>query len=250
MIGNELTHYVFLDESGDHCLHKVDPQFPVFALAAVVVPIKYYHMNLDVEMDEFKRHYWGRTDIILHSRDIRKAMQDFNILQNPEVRSNFFYRLNALMGSLDYTIVASVIDKRLLCQQYSYPASPYYLTLVFIMERLFFMFKSKGFRGKLIAESRGPKPDAWLRQVYENCRNCGSRYVSATEFCAHLHPELHFNTKAENINGLQLADLVAYPIARKVLNSTHQNRAYDVISSKLYCGPFGTVNGYGLKVFP
>ena len=34
--------HVFVDESGDHCLDRVDPEFPVFVLAAVLVESEAY----------------------------------------------------------------------------------------------------------------------------------------------------------------------------------------------------------------
>jgi hypothetical protein len=44
-----------------------------------------------------------------------------------------------------------------------------------------------------------------------------------------------------------MADLVAYPIARYVIDKTRGNPAYDLIDKKIY-----RKNGinYGLKIFP
>ena len=56
----------------------------------------------------------------------------------------------------------------------------------------------------------------------------------------------------ENIAGLQIADLVAYPIARKVLDPERQNLSFDVIRAKIRHKP-GEVKrllGYGIKIFP
>ena len=53
--------------------------------------------------------------------------------------------------------------------------------------------------------------------------------------------------KSENVVGLQVADLVAYPITRHVLNPEGVNLAYDVLKNNIY-----QVDGkmYGMKVFP
>ena len=53
--------------------------------------------------------------------------------------------------------------------------------------------------------------------------------------------------KSENIVGLQVADLVAYPITRHVLNPNGVNLAYDVLKKNIY-----QVDGkmYGMKIFP
>ena len=56
-----------------------------------------------------------------------------------------------------------------------------------------------------------------------------------------------FKSKKENINGLQLADLVAYPTARYVIEPNRANPAFEVFKDKIY-----TKNNkrYGLKIFP
>lgn len=62
--------------------------------------------------------------------------------------------------------------------------------------------------------------------------------------------DIRFMDKKHNPTGLQLADLVAHPIARRVIKPAQPNRAYDLIERKFRRGPNGQVNGYGLKVFP
>jgi len=61
--------------------------------------------------------------------------------------------------------------------------------------------------------------------------------------------------KASNSAGLQLADLVARPIGRHVLNPEQPNQAFDVLRRKFYCegGRQAVGDGYdqwGLKHFP
>ncbi len=58
-----------------------------------------------------------------------------------------------------------------------------------------------------------------------------------------------FATKQPPSPGLEIADLVAYPIARYVMNPEVPNPAFEVVRPKLYA-PGGAVESYGLKVFP
>jgi hypothetical protein len=53
--------------------------------------------------------------------------------------------------------------------------------------------------------------------------------------------------KKQNINGLQLADLIAYPIARYCMDKDRANPAFDIIKSKIYAR--GSKR-YSLKIFP
>ena len=56
-----------------------------------------------------------------------------------------------------------------------------------------------------------------------------------------------FRYKKDNVIGLQLADLIAYPIARYVLNPKSPNPAFDVISDNIYTYKGATL---GMKIIP
>jgi hypothetical protein len=58
-----------------------------------------------------------------------------------------------------------------------------------------------------------------------------------------------FAAKRVNCCGLQIADLVARPIGRHILQPTQENRAYTIIARKFRTSG-GKVRGRGLKVFP
>ena len=97
----------------------------------------------------------------------------------------------------------------------------------------------------LIVEKRPhPVPEAAFK-VGESSVEIGAHY-----FQKRLGLEPHFVSKSANVPGLQIADLVARPIGRHVLNPQQPNRAFDVIKSKLNCNPIGDPHGWGLKVFP
>jgi hypothetical protein len=57
--------------------------------------------------------------------------------------------------------------------------------------------------------------------------------------------------KQKNIAGLQIADLAAYPLARKILDPAGAQSSFDVLRPKICCSPKdGRMLGYGIKVFP
>ena len=62
--------------------------------------------------------------------------------------------------------------------------------------------------------------------------------------------EALFVHKNANHCGVQIADLIARPIAMHVLRPEQKNRAYADIESKLRRSPDGKVEGWGLKCFP
>ena len=50
--------------------------------------------------------------------------------------------------------------------------------------------------------------------------------------------------------GLEIADLVAHPIGRKVLKKDQTNRAFDTFKDKIVGDEFGQLEEIGLKTFP
>ena len=127
----------FFDECGDHSLLKIDPDFPLFVLALVVVERAAYRDATLPEITRFKLNYWNHEGINLHSREIRLAEGPFNILLNPRVRPVFMAELTSMVERLPFTLFISAIDK----QQHllrSGPAAdePYSLALKLTMEPL------------------------------------------------------------------------------------------------------------------
>ena len=74
----------------------------------------------------------------------------------------------------------------------------------------------------------------------------GTYWVTAERMKNHME-SLDFKWKADDIAGLQVADLIAYPLTRHVLNPAAVNLAYDVLKSNIF-----TADGklMGLKIFP
>lgn len=106
--------------------------------------------------------------------------------------------------------------------------------------------KNETIQLNIIIEKRGKKEDKQLQEHFQRLLSRGTSYVDAKRLKAY-NINIEFIDKKKNINGLQLADLVAYPIARYVMEPNRANPAYDVFKTKFY-----TKNGkrYGLKIFP
>lgn len=60
--------------------------------------------------------------------------------------------------------------------------------------------------------------------------------------------DIIFSDKKSNGAGLQIADLVAHPIGRHVINPMQENRSYNVLEKKFHKYP--NHDGKGLKIFP
>jgi hypothetical protein len=114
------------------------------------------------------------------------------------------------------------------------------------LERIFLHLKSLGCSTGttfFIFESRGGKEDNQLELEF--------RRICARNATGNPLPfEIAIVHKKCNSVGLQLADLIARPIGRKILEPEQRNRAYEIIETKLRRDPKGNVENWGLKVFP
>lgn len=74
----------------------------------------------------------------------------------------------------------------------------------------------------------------------------GTGYIDATRIW-NYGININFKKKKDDIVGLQVADLVAYPIARYVLDPQRANPSFEIFSDKFYSKKG---KRYGLKIFP
>lgn len=125
------------------------------------------------------------------------------------------------------TVVASVIDKEKHRARYQVPTNPYHISMGFGLERLYRELAGLGCRTGttyVLFERRGAKEDAEVeaefRRICEGHNPLGKR----------LPFEIVMVGKACNSSGLQMADLIARPIGRKVIKPEQENRAYDILA--------------------
>lgn len=228
---------------------SVDPDFPVFVLCGVIISEQSY-LSIGQTMEKIKKKFWGEKKVIFHSRDIRKCEKEFQILFDQGIKKEFYSAINDLVASSNYTIIASAINKANHIKQYGKLASDVYeIALSFIVERsIFFLddLPNKPHLLDVVIEQRGKREDARLHEHFQKLCSRGTGYVSPERIQTYCQ-SIAFKSKTADVNGLQLADLIAYPIARYVLDSKRANPAFDVLESKIYAKKG---QRYGLKVFP
>lgn len=240
---------LYMDESGDHGLDKIDPGFPVFVLCGVLFYENGYQ-SLRGDFNRIKNQFWGTKEVIFHSTDIRKCQKEFQILLDLDVKREFYKELNECMSKHHYRVIAAAIDKVKYVQKYGRIADdPYEISLSFIIERSIFLlddFKYEPNTLKIIIEKRGKKEDQKLASYFEKVKARGTGYVSR-ERIRDYGIKIEFRGKKENINGLQVADLIAYPIATHTMFPERANPAFDLLANKFYQKGDKI---YGLKMYP
>ena len=243
------TYYLFIDESGNHGLVHLDPSFPVFLLCGLLQSQENYE-QARAQMNGLKKELWGNKEVIFHSRDIRKCEKEFQILFDLELKAKFYATLNRIISESKYRIVAAAINKTKYIKTYGRLSNDVYeLSLSFLIERAIFCLDEKVNENKkleIIIEKHGKKEDRKLEEHFQRLLARGTGYVSAARL-KEVDTSITFRDKRENINGLQLADLIAYPTARYVIDPKRANPAFEIFEKHFYRR--GTKR-YGLKIFP
>lgn len=205
---------------------------------------------LKTKVMELKSKFWNNKKVILHSRDIRKCDKEFSILLDEEVKKDFYKDLNQIIETTSYEIISSAIDKEKHLKKYGLLTdNVYQISLSFVLERSIFCLDTKTVDNKRLTigiEKRGKKEDNELRAHFQKLLQVGTYFVSRDRISAY-QTSIHFRDKKEDVVGLQISDLIAYPIARHVLDSERANPAFEILESKFY--KKGTKR-YGLKIFP
>lgn len=235
-------YIVYVDESGDHNLDNVYPDFPAFCLSFCVIKKSDYFSDIVPNFQRFKFDYWGYDTVILHESEIRKSKNAFTFLMTDKaLRQGFYSELNELVSKSDFEIFSAVILKEKLKRRYTVPHNPYNIALLFCMEQLRLFLLGKGEAGKrihVVFEGRGKAEDTELENEFRRiCDNAGNWGYRKPDFRV-MEFEPIFAPKSCNSAGLQLADLTARPIALNAFRPNQPNRAFDILKPKLTCKIF------------
>jgi hypothetical protein len=239
---------MFLDESGDHSLSVVDPQYPMFVLGGVIMDQAYAEGEAESRVRTFKRDLFGSEDLILHTADIARNKNGFERMQEPAFRQRFYAALNELMRTLEYKVVACAIKKEEHLRRYGLAAlDPYMICLEVLVERFCFEIGNRPGGGTIVVEKRDPTLDHELQLAWLGLTIRGTGSLQASTVSERI-TGLSLRAKRENIAGLQLADLVVSPIGRFVLGKPTKED-FRIIEGK-FRRRGGRYEGAGLVVLP
>jgi len=110
-------YVVYVDESGDHSLASIDPEYPVFVLALCVFHKRHYSEKIIPAVEKLKFNYFGHDSVVLHENEIRKQKGLFAFLSHLPTRTEFMSRLSSIMDASNFILVT--------CDVYSGTASLY-----------------------------------------------------------------------------------------------------------------------------
>jgi hypothetical protein len=240
---------MFIDETGDASVRNDDPRFNIFVLCGVLFSEAEY-ASFEKAFKALKIKYFNNDAVVFHSVEMRKKSNAFKIFQNEQLLQKFYAEIGRIFRNSRYLVFSCVVDKPGYRTKYPEKNFAYEEALMYMCERGISSIggMNSGHKLHLCLEKRGKDKDRSLKLYYTDFIRYGTHYVSTYDFQV-CNPTIHFRGKQENTNGLQFADLIAYPIARKHLSPDRPQPTYDLFSDKIY-SKFGKIEGFGIKYFP
>ena len=250
---NYSDYIVYVDESGDLGMGKIDPGYPVFALAFCIFKKTDYLQSVIPALNSLKSEFWGHCDVVLHERDIRKKVTgDWSILKDPQIRKVFMNNFSKLIKTNPFNLIACVIQKQKMTHHQK-SENLYNLAMLSCMESLNDWLLEKGQSGTIVqiqCEARGRVEDNKLELAFRRiCSPNPHLVASATDF-SQISYRIRFLNKISNSTGLQIADMVARPIGIHTLRPKQRNRAFESIKGRFITHANGNYEGRGLRLFP
>ncbi len=219
-------YIVFVDESGTPVTHKPDPDFPIFSLQFVLMRKDTYATQTEPEFKRFKVKHHGSDSVVLHGRKIDNKEGEFRILRNRALYSRYVWELDELIGASEIRLYSAFFLHLEIAKLGALKIHPYAYFMHELLNRIEKDIAVPGIRTscEVFVESRRGS-DAEMIEAYES-------YKAAFR-TAQVEFELHLAEKSLNKIGLQIADLVAKPIARYCLNPLQPGPEWPTVSTKV-----------------
>jgi len=256
---------IYIDEVGNHDLkHVNDPNQRYLSLTGVIFELDYVAKELFPKLEVLKTKYFKShpdNPAVLHRKELINKKPPFEALRDPYVAGAFDREFLKLLTKLDFVVMTVVLDKKQYKEQYLvWRYDPYHYCLRVLVERFVLFLELKEAVGDVMAESRGGKEDMRLKKSFHRVYKEGTEFVHTEKFKSCLtSSQLIVKPKSNNIAGLQVADLIAYPSYKRILfqkgrvekvgkfgeqivNILEDHKYYRGISNRLW--------GYGKKWFP
>jgi len=221
--GATMKYRIYIDEVGNPDLDSSEnPNHQFLSLTGVIIELEYAATVLHPQMEALKQRYFHAhpdEPIILHRKEMVNKRYPFEALANEAIRQSFDDNLLRLMKDWQYTVLSVCLDKKKHKETYTvWRFDPYHYCLQVLLERFIFFLKRNNACGDAMAESRGGKEDMRLKDSFERLWKNGTDYVAPDQFQACLTSrQLKVKTKANNIAGLQLCDLIAHSSRNEIL---------------------------------
>lgn len=259
-----MKYRIYIDEVGNNDLgSSSNPNHRFLCLTGVIFDLDYVKTTLTYDVEALKSRFFNShpdEPIVLHRKEMINKKHPFKALIDPKIEEQFNDEFLQLLEKWKFKTITVLMDKQEHQNRYStWRYDPYHYCMTLIFERYHLRLKEIGQTGDMMFESRGGKEDLRLKESYRNIFENGTDWIQANEIDDTItSKELKIKAKSANISGLQIADLLAYPLYRYALKfyklkddgrETFNEKILQIIRPKIYNNG-RRLDGYGLKLLP
>ena len=241
---------MYVDESGDDVMEpgkwsKHEARY--LGLTGVVIASETYRTSTHPEFEALKQEFFPYDPdepLVLVRQKIVQKKDGFEVLQYQEIATNWEERVLQFFETHVSQIITIVLDKKMYLQSgLQSDRRPYGYCANALVDKYALWLNSVGGTGDVMAETRGKREDQELKDDFHRYMTGNGNLQGTQESRLRISSnQIKLNLKSRNITGLQLADLLAYPSMRGVLQENEHTlnnpptratrRFYEVIRSK------------------
>ena len=216
---------MYVDESGDDVMEPdkwSSPDARYLGLTGVVIASETYRTRIHPEFEALKQEFFPHDPddpVILVRNQIASGREKFSVLRDPEVAAHWEDRILWFFDKYVSQIITVVLDKEEYLNSVPLPAQrPYSYAMNALTDLYDQWLGLVGGTGDVMAESRGKNEDRELKRDFQKFMIESGSLPDVQEYRRSISSsQIKLNLKTDNITGLQLADLLAYPSKRGIL---------------------------------
>ncbi len=237
---------LFVDESG--VANPVDKKTELYVLCGCAVE-KDQRIAIKTRADQIKYKYWGRTNVLFHSRDIGLRIGDYEEFKTHKTTYiEFLHDLFTFLNEFLYTIFVVVVDKQIArTKGWNGPKIVQETAHRLFYHYIAWLLGRGGDHGKITVESATSERDQYYLREFSYFLSPG-----ATEFAIDykkvqaMITSISFVTKNNSDIEEELADIFAFAARCKYLRQstketykvgTYEDRIIRVLDRKLFQKP-------------
>lgn len=243
---NRSQYKLFIDELGTASTKDVQSDLYVLAGCSVNESDR---QDIKTWADHIKFKYWGRTDIVFHSREIGRRENDFKIFKNDAVLLGLFLDdLERFLSYARFKMFFVVVDKENARARSWNDIKIYQETSSRIVENFLLTLLSCDSTGKIVIESATAEKDFYFHKALghflsEGMKDRGVDYGRVQDTIT----SISFVTKKNHDIEEQVADLFAYAAKCKFFkdqkkewkNGRYEDVILELLEKKLFKVPEG-----------
>jgi hypothetical protein len=253
---------MYVDEVGEEHMRVFNNDGQRYlSLTGVIMELDYAGSVLSEEFSRLKREFFKDhhpdDPVIFHRTDMRARRGVFSVLGDKGISERFNTELLDVINSTVFTAITVGIDKESHKKRYVDPAHPYHYLLEVLVERYIWFLEKLNARGDILVEGRNSTQNGQLDEEYLQLYDAGNNLLTAHSIQRRLSTRrLKFKRKDQDVAGLQLTDMIAFPSHRYLvcreqgqeLDQGFTSGVVDILTSSKYRRRYdGLIEGYGSK---